>query len=122
MKTIAMLFAVAVLLVTASVANAQSDKIERAKNFGLKTETTKVQGTCGMDQRRIESAAYSVPGIKSAVWDEYTHVLTLKYNLFKKDAADNAQKAIADAGNDTEKYKANEEVYLSLPDCCHYRK
>lgn len=122
MKTIKMLFAVAILLVTVSVANAQSDKIERAKNFGLKTETINVQGTCSMDKRRIETAAYSIVGVKSADWNEYTQVLTLKYSIFKKDAADNVQKKIASAGNDTEKYRADDAVYQKLPDCCHYQR
>ncbi len=78
------------------------------------------QRACIMDKHRIENAAYSVNGVKSAVWDEYTHVLALKYSAFRKDAADNAQKAIAFKGNDTEKYKADDTVYQKLPDCCHY--
>ena len=120
MKTIKMLFAVAILLVTVSVTNAQSDKTERAKNVGIKTETIKVSGTCGMDKRRIETAAYSIDGVKSADWNEYTQVLTLKYSVFKKNAADNVQKKIASVGNDTEKYRADDAVYQKLPDCCHY--
>ena len=122
MKVVKMLFAVAILLVTASFANAQSDKIERAKNFGLKTETIKISGTCSMDKRRIETAAYAVDGVKSADWNEYTQVLTLTYSVFKKDAADNVQKKIASVGNDTEKYRADDAVYNKLPDCCHYQR
>jgi len=122
MKTVKMLFAVAILLVTASFAHAQSDKTERAKNFGIKTETIKVSGTCSMDKRRIENAANTVAGVKSADWDEYTQVLTLRYSVFKKDAADNVQKKIAAVGNDTEKYRADDTVYNKLPDCCHYAR
>jgi len=101
-------------------ANAQSDKSQR--EIGIKTQNIKVSGTCGMDKRRIEAAAYAVDGVKSAVWNEYTQVLTLKYSVFKKDAADNVQKKIAFAGNDTELYKATDVVYNSLPDCCHYAR
>lgn len=119
MKTFKMLFTVAILLVTVSFANAQSDKTERT--IGIKTEKVKVSGTCGMDKRRIETAAYSVDGIKSAVWNEYTQILVLKYSVFKKEAGDKAQRSIASAGNDTEKYKADDSVYNKLPDCCHYR-
>src|SRR5882762_6696867 len=104
MKTIKMLFTVAILLVTVSFANAQSDKTQRT--IGIKTQTIKVSGICNMDKRRIETAAYTVDGVNAAVWDEYTHVLTLKYGVFKKDAADIVQKKIALAGNDTEKYRA----------------
>ena len=119
MKTLKMLFTVIVLIITVSFANAQSDKTERT--IGIKTEKIKVSGTCGMDKRRIETAAYSVDGIKSAVWNEYTQILILKYSVFKKDAGDNAQRNIASVGNDTEKYKAEDAVYNKLPDCCHYR-
>jgi periplasmic mercuric ion binding protein len=122
MKAIKMLFTVAILLATASFANAQSDKTERAQNFGLKTEKIKVSGTCDMDKRRIETAAYTTDGVKSADWNEYTQVLTLKYSVLKKDAADNAQKKIASVGNDTEKYRADDAVYQKLPDCCHYQR
>ncbi len=120
MKTIKILFALIVAFMTTQSVNAQSDKTQRT--IGIKTEVIKVSGTCSMDKRRIETAAYSVDGVKSAVWDEYSHELTLKYSVFKKDAADNVQKKIAAVGNDTEKYKAEDSVYNNLPDCCHYRK
>ena len=120
MKAFKILFIAIIALVSFQSANAQSDKTERAKNFGITTETIKVQGTCNMDKRRIETAAYSIDGVKSAVWDEYTQALTLKYSVFTKDAPDNVQKKIAAVGNDTEKYKANDAVYNMLPDCCHY--
>lgn len=119
MKTLKMFFTVTALVVTVSFANAQSDKTERT--IGIKTEKVKVSGTCGMGKRRIETAAYSVDGIKSAVWNEYTQILVLKYSVFKKEAGDKAQRSIASAGNDTEKYKADDSVYNKLPDCCHYR-
>ena len=120
MKTIKLLLAVMIAFTTFQSANAQSDKTERVKNFGIKKQTIKVQGTCNMDKRRIETAAYSVDGVKSAVWDEYTQALTLTYSVFKKDAAENVQKKIASVGNDTEKYKADDAVYNKLPECCHY--
>ena len=120
MKSIKMLFTVAILLVTVSFASAQSDKTQRT--IGIKTQIIHVSGTCSMDKRRIENAAYAVDGIKSAVWDEYNQVLTLKYSVFKKEAADNAQKKIALAGNDTEKYRADDMAYQNLPDCCHYKR
>ncbi len=111
-----MLFAFA----TIQSANAQSDKTQRT--IGIKTQNIKVSGTCSMDKRRIETAAYSVDGIKSANWNEYTQVLTLTYSVFRKDAADNVQKKIAAVGNDTEKYRADDAVYSKLPDCCHYQR
>lgn len=120
MKTAKILFALIVAFITTQSANAQSDKTQR--EIGIKTQKIKVSGTCSMDKRRIETAAYSVDGIKSAVWDEYSQVLTLKYSVFKKEAADNVQKKVAAAGNDTEKYRADDAVYNKLPDCCHYQR
>ncbi len=75
-----------------------------------------------MDKRRIETAAYSIDGVKSAAWDEYTQALTLTYSVFKKDGPDNVQKKIADGGNETEKYRATDAAYKKLPDCCHYQR
>lgn len=120
MKKIHLLFAILVAFATFQSANAQSDKSQR--EIGIKTQKIKVSGTCSMDKRRIETAAYTVDGIKSAVWNEYSQVLTLKYSVFKKDAADKVQKKIASVGNDTEMYRADDSVYQKLPDCCHYQR
>lgn len=122
MKSLKTLFAVATMLAAASFANAQSDKIERAKNVGLKTEIIKVSGTCDMDKHRIEKAAYGVDGVKSAIWSLDDQALTIKYGVFRKEAPDNVQRKVAAAGNDTEKYKADDATYMNLPECCHYRK
>ena len=120
MKKIHLLFAMLFAFATIQSANAQSDKTERT--IGIKTQTIKVSGMCSMDKKRIEAAAYSVDGIKSAIWNEYTQVLTIKYSVFKKEAADNVQKKVAAAGNDTEKYSADNAVYNKLPGCCHYQR
>ena len=120
MTTIKTLFAMLFAFATIQSANAQSDKTQRT--IGIKTQNIKESGTCSMDERRIETAAYSVDGIKSANWNEYTQVLTLTYSVFRKDAADNVQKKITAVGNDTEKYRANGTVYQALPVCCHYQR
>ncbi len=120
MKTIKIFIATFIAFIAIQSANAQSDKTQRT--IGIKTEAIKVSGNCGMDKRRIEAAAYSVDGVKSADWNEYSQVLTLKYSVFKKDAADNVQRKIASVGNDTEKYKADDAVYQKLPDCCKYER
>lgn len=101
--------------------DAQSDKIQRFNNNGIFSTNTKVNGTCDMDRHRIEKAAYSIEGVKSAVWDQGSKILTLRYDMFKKDAADKVQKKIALFGNDTEKYVADDAAYKALPDCCHYK-
>lgn len=121
MKTFKIFVAIAIMLSSATITNAQSNKLERIP-AGIKIQTIRVNGECSMDKKRIENAAYSVNGVKSAVWNEYAQVLTLKYSVFKKDVADNVQKKIAAVGNDTEKYKADDAVYNALPNCCHYNR
>jgi cation transport ATPase len=118
MKTIKLLLATFIAFVTIQTANAQSGK-ENIHNT-TKTQTIKVYGECGMCKKRIEKAASSVDGVQSAVWDENTKNLTLKYSQFKKEAVDGVQKKIAAVGHDTEKYNADDAVYQKLPDCCHY--
>jgi len=120
MKTIKLLFAMLFAFATFQSANAQSDKTQRT--IGIKTQTIKVYGTCDMDKHRIENAAYTVDGIKSALWNLDGQTLTIQYSVFKKDAPDNVQKKIASFGNDTEKYKADNTAYLQLPECCHYHR
>ena len=73
-------------------------------------------------QKRIEKAAAAIEGVQSAVWDEDTKDLTLKYNQFKKDAVDSVQMKIASIGHDTENYAADDAAYQKLPECCHYER
>ncbi len=120
MKTFRILVIAIIAMITFQAANAQSNKSER--NIGIKTEKIKVYGNCGMDKIRIEKAAYSTKGVKSAVWDEDSQVLIVKYSVSKNDVADAVQKKVASAGNDTEKYRANDDVYERLPECCHYQR
>ena len=120
MKTIKPLFIAMIALLFFEAANAQSDK--SARTIGIKTKTIKVYGTCDTDKRWIENAALTVDAVKSAIWNLDAQTLIIKYNVFKKDAADNVQKKIASGGNDTEKYKADDAVYQQLPECCHYER
>ena len=82
----------------------------------------KVYGECGMCKARIEKAAAAVEGVTSAVWDETTKDLTLKYSQSTKEAVDSVQMKIASIGHDTEKYSADNAAYQKLPDCCHYER
>ena len=64
------LFGMLLLMVTFS-AQAQEQKNKTAKF------TTEVNGNCELCKKRIEKAAFSVSGVKSAVWDIDTHQLNL---------------------------------------------
>ncbi len=120
MKTIKILFAIVIAFVTTQSVNAQSDKTERT--IGIKTQTIKVYGECVMCKKRIEKAVSTVGGIKSAIWNEDTKVLTIKYSVFKKEVDDNVEKKVASIGYDTEKYSADDVAYKQLPDCCKYQR
>jgi Cu(I)/Ag(I) efflux system membrane fusion protein len=86
-----------------------------------KHETFSVAGSCEMCKERIETATKSVKGVLSATWDVNTRKMTVEYNSME--TSKNAiQNAIAKVGHDTEKVKANDNVYSTLPDCCKYRK
>jgi mercuric ion binding protein len=80
-----------------------------------------VNGNCGQCKKRIEKAAYSVPGVKSAVWDIDDHELRLILNEEKTSLAE-VKKAVAKAGHDTEEVKATDTDYQNLHSCCKYER
>jgi len=94
-------------------AQAQEKKNKNAK------ANVEVKGNCEMCKKRIEKAAYSVAGVKSAVWHSEDQTLHLVYNEQKCSATD-VEKAIAKAGHDTKDVKATEAEYNTLHDCCQY--
>lgn len=118
MKTFKIFFALILALVAFQTVNAQNAKLGDQGE----TQSIKVYGECGMCERRIEKAALTVEGVTSAIWSVDAKVLTIKYDRFKKDVADNVQKKVASVGHDTEKYTAEDAVYQKLPGCCHYAR
>lgn len=83
-----------------------------------KTESIKVWGNCGMCQKTIETAAKKA-GASQVSWNEDTKMLNVTYKERKTSSA-NIQKAIAEAGYDTQDYTANDEAYKNLHGCCQY--
>jgi len=83
--------------------------------------TFHVSGNCDMCKARIEKAAKSVEGVKSAYWDEKSRKIHVGYDEMKTDPT-KIGASIARAGHDTEKIKADDKVYDALPECCKYRK
>ena len=92
----------------------------KADPTATKTEKIKVAGKCGMCKTRIEKAAL-VEGVTKASWDEATQLLTVTYNPAKIKNLD-IQKKVAAVGHDTEKVKADDKTYASLPGCCKYKR
>lgn len=120
MKTIKILLAALIVLVSIQSSKAQSIK-ENIRD-SITTQTIKVYGECAMCKKRIETAASGVDGVQSAIWDVNTKLLSIKYSQFKTDAVENVQRKIAAAGHDTELYTASDAAYNSLPGCCHYSR
>ena len=83
--------------------------------------TTEVNGNCEQCQKRIQKAAFSVPGVKSANWSIETHQLSLILNEEKCSSLD-VKKAIAKVGHDTDEMKATKEEYDNLHSCCKYER
>jgi Cu(I)/Ag(I) efflux system membrane fusion protein len=80
-----------------------------------------VSGNCEMCKDRIEKAALSVKGVKSALWDVTVKKIHIDYDSNMVQLSE-IHKAIAKAGHDTEMIKADDATYKSLPECCLYRK
>ncbi len=97
-----------------------STQAQEKKNKNAKY-TFEVNGNCEQCQKRIQKAAFSVSGVKSAVWDEESHNLTVILNEEKSSVLD-VKKAVAKAGHDTEEEKTTADVYDKLPGCCQYER
>jgi copper chaperone CopZ len=107
------LFLGMMLLVATLSAQAQTNK--NAKY------TIEVNGNCEQCQKRIQKAAFSVNGVKTAVWSIETHKLDLTLNEEKTSIAE-VKKAIAKVGHDTEGVKSTQEDYDNLHHCCKYER
>ena len=80
-----------------------------------------VNGNCEMCKKRIEKAAFSVKGVKSADWHINHKDMHIIFDE-NKCSVEEIQKAIATAGHDTGKIKATDEDYEKLHGCCQYER
>ncbi|QMU66082.1 MAG: metal transporter [Flavobacteriaceae bacterium] len=110
MKKIILLFS---LLLIGFSAEAQKKK----KNAKVAIE---VDGVCMMCKKRIEKAALGTKGVKFAVWNVKTHMLSLIIDERKTDVK-TIQQNIAAVGHDTKEIKAKDHVYEGIDPCCKYR-
>ena len=99
------------LVVMAFIAvSAQAQKAELT--FG-------VLGLCGMCEDRIE-AAFDQKGIVAADYDLEKKTIHVVYKTRKWDE-EHLHKLATAVGHDTDKYKADDEVYADIHGCCKYR-
>jgi membrane fusion protein, copper/silver efflux system len=87
----------------------------------LAEATIKVAGKCEMCKDRIETTARSIKGVTFAEWSVEQQRLLVRFNN-EETSSDAIQKKIASVGHDTEKYRASDEVYKNLPECCLYER
>ena len=99
------------MFISAFVSNAQEKKNKNAKY------TFEVNGNCEQCKKRIEKAAFSVSGVKSATWDIQSHQLSLIINE-EKASVEDVKRAVAKVGHDTETVRASDEDYAGLHSCC----
>jgi len=92
-----------------------------AQTKNADTGTLKVSGNCEMCKKRIEQSAYTTKGVAVAQWDAKTNQLTVQFDSSITSKAAILEK-IAEAGHDNELFKASEQVYNSLPECCQYHR
>jgi periplasmic mercuric ion binding protein len=116
MKTIKLFTAILIMMAIGAASSAQTT----TKVTGLKTESIKVLGNCGMCKDRIEKAAKE-EGAANASWDSKTKILTVSFDA-SKTSVDALSKKLASVGHDTEKYKADDKAYSALPGCCKYER
>lgn len=116
MKTIRLILVAFFAVLVVAGCNTQNQN----KKASSKTEEIKVLGECGMCKTRIEDAM-KIDGIAEAVWNQETKLLRVTYNPALI-TSDDIQKKAASVGHDTDKYRADDDVYASLPGCCHYER
>lgn len=108
-----------------SMMNEKSGDKEKSRNKEIggnsvsKLEFT-VAGSCSQCKERIETAALSVEGVSTAVWDVESKEFRVEY-FSSKTSVDQIKSAILHTGHDVELQKADENTYNELPACCKYR-
>ena len=104
-----------IFLLNISVAQSQTTVIVEEM-----TSKFKVYGNCGMCEKRIEKAA-KIEGVSSADWNVETKILTITFNPAVVRPSQ-VHTAVAAVGHDTEKVRADDEVYANLHGCCQYER
>ncbi|MHC5201806.1 efflux RND transporter periplasmic adaptor subunit [Myroides sp. LJL119] len=80
-----------------------------------------VKGNCEMCKDRIQKAATTLKGVKSAHWDIASNLLTVDIDP-KLVTLAQISKVIAESGHDTALDKASNASYMSLHTCCKYTR
>jgi copper chaperone CopZ len=115
MKYFGSLIIISLLFISACKNENSSEQISNGT-----TAQFKVWGNCEMCKETIEGSL-KIDGVSKADWNTETKQILVTYDS-SKISLDQIQHRIADAGYDNEKYKSDEKVYHSLPECCQYER
>lgn len=116
------LLALFAMIITGTV-YAQAESLMLHDELGNNEETTikvakiKTSSQCDMCKSRIEKAVKKLDGIKSAVLDVPTKILTVKYDK-NEVTIDKIRKTVSNTGYDADSVKAEPKAYKMLPNCC----
>ncbi|MGO1242560.1 MAG: TonB-dependent receptor domain-containing protein [Sphingobacterium sp.] len=87
---------------------------------GIQTISFPTSGVCKMCKKRIEESA-RIDGVKEVEWELTNGITTVTFDGSTTNASQIKQ-AIAQQGHDTDDFKAPDDTYLALPDCCKYQR
>lgn len=97
-----------------------SSTISFAQIKNATTATVKINGTCEMCKANIEKAG-SDKKLTTVNWDENTKLASITYDS-KQTNQQEILKRIALAGYDNEAFRAPDDLYAKLPECCQYER
>ena len=90
-----------------------------ANGIAQKVDSIFAKGNCEHCKERIEHTIQKMNGMKKVQWEASINQVICEYDSTLI-SNDNIQQAIAKAGHDTKKYRAEDKVYKNLPACCKY--
>jgi len=100
--------------------SAPPEEVEVNHNM-LVTKTFFAAGKCDMCRSRMRRAVNTTGAVTEFEWQRKKQMATVTYDKSKVTLND-LEKLIADVGHDTKSYRASDEAYEALHDCCHYKR
>lgn len=85
-----------------------------------KVESVHIYGNCGTCETTIEKAG-NIKKVAKVDWSKDSKMATLTYDSTKTNQ-DEILKRIALSGYDNDKFRAPDDVYAELPECCQYER
>jgi copper chaperone CopZ len=119
MKQKTLMTLAAMMIFISSIANTLKSNRE-PKPLKKTTVSFAVEANCGQCKNRIENSL-DKKGVYKAIFNLDSKILTVTYDPRKLEEIQ-LHNMVAMVGHDTEKVKASNVVYESLPDCCKYRQ